>query len=231
MRTLEQIKLIKKYQSEAKQIVNALDNAKVSSLLDFYNNSKDKIQKNTGPKVLYVQEGQGIIDDILSLLRLEFGEFKVRSAHFFDVTTPHVLHIDDDFNYPNCYKAFTIPLWVDNGNCNKIKLVMFDQYYYGGPVKLFKDEVFEKEVIYYNKPLYDYSEVENLVNATIPSAIKNRLLSHIKDKWLEGLSIHSCFPWTIGSIIAFDSLRIHCSSNFKKVNINQKIGLSIFTEI
>lgn len=231
MRTLEQINFIKNHQSESKQIVNALDSVKVSSLLEFYNNSKDKIQKNTGPKVLYVQEGQGIIDDILSLLRLEFGEFKVRSAHFFDVTTPHVLHIDDDFDHPNCYKAFTIPLWVDNGDCNKIKLVMFDQYYYGGPVKFFKNEVFSKEVVYYNKPLYEYNDVENLVEHSIPITIKNKLLSHLKDNWLEGLSIHSYFPWTIGSIIAFDSLRIHCSSNFKKVGVNQKIGLSIFTEI
>ena len=36
-----------------------------------------------------------------------------------------MLHIDDDFDLPNTYKAFTIPLWVDGNDCNKIKLIMF----------------------------------------------------------------------------------------------------------
>ena len=30
-------------------------------------------------------------------------------------------------------------------------------------------------------------------------------------------------------IICFDSLRLHCASNFKKENIERKLGLSIFT--
>jgi len=230
MRSSTQIEKIKKTHSDPVQIFNALDETKIKFLLDYYH-SQDKIEKNTGPKVVYVKEGTGIIDDMLILLRKQFGNFKVRACHFFDVDNPHVLHIDDSYDYPNSYKAFTIPLWVESGDCNKIKLVMFDQYYYGGPVKFFKGEVFEKEVIFYNKHLYDYTDIENLSNTSILKPIKLQLLSHLKEEWLEGLSVQTYYPWTIGSIIAFDSLKIHCSSNFKKVGINRKIGLSIFTEI
>ena len=47
--------------------------------------------------------------------------------------------------------------------------------------------------------------------------------------WLQGLSFNSYFPWTIGSIIAFDSLQLHCASDFTKHNIKSKLGISIFT--
>lgn len=228
MRTPAQIDLLKKSHSPSEQLLNMLDDTKINFLLDYYH-SCTKIEKNTGPKVVYVNEGENIIDDVLELLRIKFGDFKVRSAHYFEVDTPHILHIDDDFRLPNSYKAFTIPLWVDCNDCNKIKLIMFDQYYYGGPVKFFKGET-SIDQTYYNVPLYDYSDVENLSTTKLPNAIKHALLSHIKNEWLDGLSINDYFPWTIGSIIAFDSLRIHCSSDFRKAGINKKIGLSIFTE-
>lgn len=229
MRTLEQIETIKKHHKDPVQMFNALSKAKIDALLSHYNQS-NKVEKNTGPKVVYVEEGQGIIDDILQVLRKNFGDFKVRSAHYFEVDKPHVLHIDDDFSYPNTYMAFTIPLWVESGNCDKIKLIMFDQYYYGGPVKFYKGEE-TIEQVYYNKPLYDYKDVDNLSDKGIPMLVKEKLLTHLKSEWLEGLSIKNYFPWNIGSIICFDSLRIHCSSDFRKVGINKKIGLSIFTEL
>jgi hypothetical protein len=69
------------------------------------------------------------------------------------------------------------------------------------------------------------------MNQYIHKNVKIKMLGHLKSKWLEGLSVHCYFPWTIGSIIAFDSLRLHCSSNFKNIGIKRKIGLSIFTEI
>ena len=229
MRSNKQIAAIKKTHSPPVQLLNALDANKIEFLLNYYH-SQDKIKKNTGPKVVYIQEGTGVIDDILIPLRKQFGNFKVRSCHFFEVETPHVLHIDDDFKLPNTYKAFTIPLWVDRNDCDKIKLIMFDQYYYGGPVKFFNGES-SVDKTYYNVPLFDYSDVENKSNKNIPKIVKQKLLSHIKDQWLENLSISDYFPWSIGSIISFDSLRIHCSSDFRNVGINKKIGLSIFTEM
>jgi hypothetical protein len=212
------------------RLLNAISSESITSLIDYYNISNSIIQKNTGPKVCVINEGDDVIDNILESLRTEFGNFKVRTAHYFDVSTPHIVHVDDDFNYSNSYKAFTIPLLTEGADCNLAKLIFFDQYYYGGPAKFIRNGPANK-VEYYNKNLYEYTDVENLVDTVIPNTIKIKMLSHLKDKWLEGLSIHTCFPWTIGSIIAFDSLRIHCSSNFKNAGIKRKIGLSIFTEI
>ena len=55
-------------------------------------------------------------------------------------------------------------------------------------------------------------------------------LTHLKSKWLEGLSVNKYFDWRIGSVISFDSLNLHCSSDFNASGITRKIGLSIFTE-
>ena len=55
------------------------------------------------------------------------------------------------------------------------------------------------------------------------------MLSHLKEEWLEGLTVQKYFPWTIGSIICFDSLQIHSASNFLNCGIESKLGLSIFT--
>ncbi len=37
------------------------------------------------------------------------------------------------------------------------------------------------------------------------------------------------FDWKIGSVVGFDSLRLHCASNFKKAGISKKLGLAVFT--
>ena len=226
MRTIEQIEKLKETHSDPQQVKNLLNEKKVNFLLDYYHNSKNVEEKNTGPKVLYVEPGEGIIDDVLENLKSVIGDFKVRSAHFFDVSKPHILHNDDANDLPDAYKAITLPLYIDGTGTPR--LVFFDQYYYHGPVKLFKGRRKEIEV-HYNKPLIDYSEVSNLSQEQIPDWIRQRLLSHLKDRWLEGLSVHSYFPWTIGSGIIFDSLQIHCASNFLEENVTRKIGLSIFT--
>lgn len=228
MRTQQQIKSIKSRESGPVQLVNILPITEVEKLISYYNESNDKITKNTGPVMLTINEGQGVIDNILSLLRKTFGEFEVRSAHFFDVKDPHVIHIDDGKELPNSYKAFTIPLHVEGNDSDKAKLVMFDQHYYGGAAKFMKNGPANK-VQYYNKHLYLYDDVDGINNKGIPIELKE-MFSHLREQWLEGLSVRAYFPWTIGSIIAFDSLQLHCASNFKKQNIKRKLGISIFTK-
>lgn len=226
MRSIEQINFIKQEQSPPKQILNLVNEKKINFLLDYYNNSTDIIIKNTGPKVLKVNPGEGIIDDIIENLKSVIGNFEVRAAHFFDVSRPHIIHNDDDKSLPKSYKAITLPLYINGDNIPE--LIFFDQYYYQGPVKCVKNS--NKDMpIYYNNLLKEYSEIENLNNKGIPEDIKTNLLTHLKDEWLEGFSIHSYFPWIIGSGIIFDSLQLHCASDFTSKNITQKIGLSIFT--
>lgn len=224
MRTQEQIEKIQKTHSNPVQLLNVVDAETINKLIDYYNDSV-KTQKNTGPIVSYVKEGDGLIDDIVFVLRETFGNFKVRTAHFFDVTRPHMIHIDDSFDYPNSYKAFTVPLEL-KGDDNKAKLVFFDQYYYDGPAKFVNGGL--DESAYYNEFVDNYERVHNKSDAEIhPEHLK--LLTHLKPQWLEGLSVQRYFPWTVGSIIAFDSLQLHCASNFLETGASGKLGLSIFT--
>jgi len=228
MRTDKQIEKIKKYESAPVQLLNVINEEKIKSLINFHNQN-DKVEKNTGPIISYVQEGEGIIDDILELLRLHYGNFKVRVAHFFDVTKPHIIHNDDDFEYPNSYKAFTIPLEV-RAKTNKAKLVFFDQYYYDGPSKFVNKTDVSKLPKYYNEFITSYERVFYKDNIEINKEHK-KLLSHLRDEWLEGLTVQKYFPWTVGSIIAFDSLQLHCASNFLDTGAISKLGLSIFTTL
>ena len=228
MRTPEQIQKIKHNQSSPVQLLNAISNNDVLSLIDYYDTDLI-IQKNTGPKVQYIKEGTGVIDNILCLLRKQFGNFEVRSAHYFDVTNPHIIHNDDDVDYPNVYKAFTIPLLTEGANCDLAKLIMFDQHYYGGPAKFMQNGPANKTE-FYNKNLYIYNDVEGTSDKGISDQVLS-MLGHLQPQWLEGLSVNSLFPWTIGSIIAFDSLQLHCASNFKEHNITRKLGISIFTTL
>ena len=93
MRSVEQINNLKEKQSPPVQFIDILDKHTIQKLINFHN-SNEKIEKNTGPIISYVKEGQGIIDDILYILRAKFGNFKVRTAHYFDVSRPHIIHND-----------------------------------------------------------------------------------------------------------------------------------------
>ena len=232
MRTDEQISEIQKNQSEPVQLINALSDDKIQSLIEFHNQN-EIITKNTGAAMSYVirkyeDMAGGILDDVLDMLKETFGDFKVRTAHFFDVPKPHVLHVDDKFSYPNAYKAFTIPLQIRGTTENKAKVVFFDQYYYGGPAKFVNKADISDTPKFYNEYITDYENVTNKKYETIDPHHKD-MLSHLKEEWLEGLTVQKYFPWTIGSIICFDSLQIHSASNFLNCGIESKLGLSIFT--
>ena len=231
MRTQEQITAIKNTQSDPKQHWDILNYGNIIDLLIHYNDSSKKVeQKSTGPKVLYVKEGEGVIDNILDKLRQTYGDFEVRSAHYFDVEKPHIIHNDDDFDYPQCYKAFVIPLLVEGATCDKAKFFVFDQSYYGGPAKFVNGEDVTGKPVHYNTFLTDYNNVEDKAICGLDD-FELQYLTHLKPKWIEGLSVNKYFDWRIGSIISFDSLNLHCSSDFNKVGITRKIGLSIFTKM
>lgn len=224
MRTLDQINEIQEYETPPEVLQGVVSKEQIKFLLDYYNKSDNIIEKNTGPKVLYVKEGNGIIDDIVFDLRIKYGDFTIRSAHFFDVNKPHIIHNDDEKEFPLVYKAFTIPLWCE-GNDKDIGLVMYDQFYYHGPAKFVNGET-QDAPIHYNEFVREYSNV----HYTSMDKIKNKTsLSHLRESWLTGLSVHSIMPWTIGNILSFESLRLHSSTDFVSKGIPRKIGLSIFT--
>jgi hypothetical protein len=226
MRTIQQITEIQKHETPPVVISNALTSSKVQLLLNYYRNSDKTLEKNTGPKVLYINEGDGIIDDIIAKLRTRFGDFKVRSAHYFDVNSPHIIHNDDDKDLPKCYKAFTIPLWC-NGDDDDIGLVMYDQFYYHGPAKFINGET-QQSSVHYNQFVREYRNVDYTTSDLIEDTSQ---ITHLREHWLKGLSVYKILPWKIGSILAFESLRLHSSTDFVSKEIDQKIGISIFTTI
>jgi len=228
MRTKEQIDRIQSTHGNPISIKNIVD---VEPLKNYYKDNSNKIiQKNTGPKILEVDPNELLFSNLIYNIKRSVGEFEVRYIHYFDVTHPHIIHNDDTFEYPNCYKAFTIPLEI-YGDSDDIKLVVYDQYYYGGPAKFFNGETKKDGQVYYNTPITDYNDVYGVNENGIPENIKNNYLTHLKDNWLKGLSINAMLDWKIGDVLCFDSLALHSSSDFINKNVSRKIGISIFTTL
>jgi hypothetical protein len=239
MRTQEQIDQIKSNIENPYVIDHFIFKEEIEHLIEIYDQShfhndpyKGKIKKNTGPITLDLSNflDDNVISKILSNLEREIGQFKITAAFFFKTDYPHIIHNDDTFELPNgVYKAITLPLKVYGNNIiDYPELCFFDQYYFQGPSKFFKDEKFIPT--FYNQQIYDYRDVENLTSVSFNESQYQKHFTHLKRRWLEGLSLHSAIKWVPGSAIIFDSVRLHCASDFRKLGITEKLGISIFTK-
>jgi hypothetical protein len=205
-----------------------LNSEEIKELIELYHNKDNKIHKNTGPVVSHLQD-EPIFEKLVTKLKPLLGDFKVYSAAYFYVTFPHIIHNDDHYDLPNTFKAITLPLELNySGNTKELpNLCMFDQYYLDGPAKFFNGS--EDIPTYYNKQIYEYSNVENKTDQPFPEDIRLKYLTHLKKSWLEGCSIKSIHQWKPGSAIIFDAVRLHCASDFRQLGISSKLGISIFT--
>ena len=234
MRTLEQIEKIKKNFSNPIEIKNVLTPEDINHLVKIYEDAQEKnaplIYKNTGPITLNIESylHDQVVKKLLSTIKEHIGEFEITAGFFFYTDYPHIIHNDDTFELPeNVYKAITIPLKLEAVKINQYpKLCFFDQYYFHGPSKFFKGE--DHIDTYYNKQVYDYKNVDGITDKKFID--KEGLFPHLKSKWLEGLSLHSTLAWIPGNIMIFDSLRLHCASDFRKLGIRSKTAISIFTK-
>ena len=234
MRTLEQIEKIKKNFSSPIEIKNVLTSNDLTHLLKIYESAKEKnaplVYKNTGPITLDIKEylDDEVVKRLLAVITDNIGKFEITAGFFFYTDYPHIIHNDDTFELPeNVYKAITIPLKLEAENIKGYpKLCFFDQYYFHGPAKFFKDDCHIDT--YYNKQVYNYTDIDGITNKKFID--RERLFTHLKPKWLEGLSLHSTLEWIPGNIMIFDSLRLHCASDFRKLGIQSKTAISIFTK-
>lgn len=225
-RTHEEISIIKKNESPPFIIPNIINPNPF--LKYFFFNRNKIIQKKTGPRILTIENTNNpLFINLENILKKYVGKFKVRNAHFFETKVPHVIHNDDTFENIKPYKAFTIPLKIF-GSSDDIKLILFDQYFYHGPAKFFNGETKEREV-FYNQSVTNYKYLSYKNNKGIDKNIQKKYLTHCNKEWLEGLSINTVLDWKIGNILCFDSLQLHCSSDFTTQGVYKKIGLSIFT--
>lgn len=245
MRNEQQIKNIKNRIVQPYSIDNFLSPDEVSYLVKMFESHTDdqidpmqrKVYKNTGPITLdlrsYVQDP--VIADILNRIKAEIGNYEITAAFFFYTNYPHIVHNDDLFQLPDgIYRAITLPLKFnrtvesDELPC----LCLFDQFYFHGPSKFFKGSSEDNIPTYYNQKLYEYSNIDGLLDHNaISEETYNELFTHCQPQWLEGLSLHSSIPSKIGSAIIFDSVRLHASSDFRKKGIESKLAISIFTTL
>lgn len=210
-----------------------LSNTELEILISQFDNSLHKIEKNTGPVTVNINPElhNEIYDDIIERLKkyLDYN-FTVYSAFFFYTDVPHIIHNDDSYELPVTFKAITLPLKIfpaEGYIGDYPSLCFFEQYYLEGPSKFFNKS--KNIPTFYNKCVYDYGDVQNKKIDGISQKDKTKYLTHIKDVWLEGLSLESCIDWKPGRAIIFDNCRLHCASNFRDIGIKSKLGLSIFT--
>jgi hypothetical protein len=239
MRTPEQIAKIKSQIEDPRSVENFLSCEEINLLVNLYENADDlndpylgKIKKNTGPVTLDIRpllENQ-LISDIMKKIEKEIGQFEMTAGFFFKTDYPHIIHNDDTFELPDTvYKAITIPLKIyGNDIIDYPSLCFFDQTYYHGPSKFFKGEKYIPT--YYNKQVYDYDDIDDIGKNVFDEMIYLKYFTHLKKSWLEGLTFHSAIKWIPTTAIVFDSVRLHCASDFRKQNIKEKLAISIFTK-
>jgi hypothetical protein len=231
MRTIEQIEKIKSRVSDPYKVDNFLSADDVTHLIKIFNDhAGDYTHKNTGPITLdlYPYFEDSIVKRILEDLRTQIGDYEIDGAFFFHVDYPHILHIDDTFELKDVYKGITIPLRAEGLKTDVFpKICFFNQHYFLGPAKFFRDEL--DMPAYYNTPVFDYSNVDGKIGGKFDVAQRLKYFTHLKPRWLDGLSLHSTIDWKPTSIVIFDSTRIHCASDFRTLDIKSKLGISIFT--
>lgn len=230
MRTQEQIDKIKKTFSEPRAVSNFLLSTEIDHLVNLYeSNNNYHVHKQTGPVTLdisYVLDDT-VIQSLLKRIEQEIGPFEIAAGLFFRTDYPHIIHNDDTYELPNTvYKAIAMPLQL-TGNVSAVpRLCFFDQYYFHGPAKFFNGD--SNVIGHFNEHVYSYENVDSSVQT--PFLDKTRYFTHLKPQWLNGLSLYSTLPWVPSSAIIFDSVQLHCASDFRSQGITSKLGLSIFTK-
>jgi hypothetical protein len=229
MRTLTQINQIKTRISNPYSIEDFITELDIIHLINIFDNSQDKIYKNTGPVTLNIVPflNDTVFVKIINKLKSEIGQFEITAGMFFSTEFPHIIHNDDTFGLSDgVYKGITIPLKI-YGSDLVPELCFFDQFYFHGPAKFFNGS--NNVPTYYNKQIYEYSKVDGVVTNSFHD--NDKLFTHLKSEWLQGLSLNSTLAWKPGSALIFDSVRLHCSSDFRQHGITHKLGISIFTKL
>lgn len=228
MRTEQEKQAIIETFSEPVSIENFISQEEILELVNEFNNSKEKIHKNTGPITVNIDFTKQPFINLLDKIKTIVGNVEVTAGFFFYTETPHIIHNDDTYELPRVFKGITIPLEYVGGTRYPY-LCFFHQYYLEGPAKFFKGGVDFPE--HYNKHINNYTDVRNLSDRPIPKVVYDLYIDHLNPEWLEGLSFDRAMPWKPGNVIVFDSVRLHCASNFLKQGIKSKLGISIFTKL
>jgi len=219
------------------KLKNFLSEPELIHLLNIHKDRPDseKVFKVTGPiasKLPHKSDKhyQNILSRVEEVLKRKVKPF---GGNYFTVKKPHILHNDvpkDHATIPGkcivlplekVYTKYQLPMLDD------AKFYIFDQMYFDRPVKCFKNKEAAKMYAKGNEPIFTYEDVYNLHE---DNRVPDVSTGHMKDEWLEGFSVEAECNWVPGDAIIFDCARLHCASNFLENGMEEKTGLSIFTE-
>jgi len=113
MRSSEDKELLVSRFTDTIYVEEFLQPEEIQYLVELFDNSNNKIYKNTGPVTCDSIMKDPILESIVERLRPLIGDFKIYSAAFFNVKTPHIIHNDDEKSFPLTYKAITLPLKLE----------------------------------------------------------------------------------------------------------------------
>lgn len=234
MRSQEDIALIKSRITDPYSVTDFLSQTDIEHLIQLFESHElepNKVYKNTGPITLDIKPHliDPVVSKVIDKLVKEIGPFEITAGFFFTTNYPHIIHNDDTFELPDgVYKAITIPLKA-YGSDRIPKLCFFDQFYFHGPAKFFHGDA--DIPTYYNKQVYDYTDVDGIADSMlIDESTRVTYLTHLKPTWLKGLTLWGTLDWKPTSALIFDSVRLHCASDFRQLGIGSKLGISIFTK-
>ena len=230
MRSPEDIARIKSRIEDPYSVDNFITSEQIAYLIDLFDNHENKIQKNTGPVTVNLDFTDPVVADIVLRLKQLIGPFDITAGFFFTTNYPHIIHNDDTFELPDgVYKGITIPLKT-YGSDRVPDLCFFDQFYFHGPAKFFNGDT--DIPTYYNKQVYNYADVDGIVGGMIiDESTRCQYFTHLKTQWLKGLTVWGTLKWRPTSALIFDSVRLHCASDFRQQGIARKLGISIFTKV
>jgi hypothetical protein len=230
MRSPEDIARIRSRIQDPYSVDSFITHEQIEYLINLFDTQSNKIHKNTGPITLDLDFTDPVIVSIIAKLKELLGSFEITAGFFFTTDYPHIIHNDDTFELPDgVYKGITIPLKT-YGSDRIPDLCFFDQFYFHGPAKFFNGDA--NVPTYYNQQVYNYADVDNEVGSMIiDESTRCQYFTHLKTSWLKGLTLWGTLKWRPTSALIFDSVRLHCASDFRQQGIKSKLGISIFTKV
>jgi hypothetical protein len=204
---------------ETIQKFDIISNKILESCIENYkslSNHKSIVMNKANPEFALSQLNE-LLSDILK--NLFNKDFVYSSGNYYKHTDPYLPHTDYK-KYENNILNVVIPLFNDNKDAH---LIIFDQLWNLDSVTW----CMHHPVLYFESNIgvkgcpYEYP-IDKLTYKDINNEFYLKYLNHYKKDHLFGLS-GTAYPYTPGSIIIFDTRKIHCTSSINK----EKIGITL----
>ena len=204
-----------------------MSTAKREEIIDIYNAEEKQVKP--WRKGAYHKKAFSVLKDYVSE---EFGHenWTSNSGTFFETLYPYRIHTDTSVKESN-YQTVVIPLdWAheEDSALDENVLYIFNQTWHKEGTMFLKGSPPSKEGPRYNTETREYSEVIDLVPDYIDTSVAADC-DHLTKENFEGMSVSAKMKWEPGQPFTFPRNALHCSNNWHRLGIKQKLGLSLFT--